>query len=72
MPDVHTHTPTHPRARARPLSLTQIENGYGRVLARPGLSLRLRELCVLAILAGQVFFFFWWLGLADLGHTCLV
>ena len=35
------------------LDAMMIENGYGRVLSRPGLSLRLRELCVLAILAGQ-------------------
>lgn len=35
------------------LDRMMIENGYGRVLARPGLSLRLRELCVIAILAGQ-------------------
>jgi alkylhydroperoxidase/carboxymuconolactone decarboxylase family protein YurZ len=30
-----------------------LEYGYGRVLSRPGLSLRLRELCVVAALAGQ-------------------
>ena len=30
-----------------------VEIGYGRVLSRPGLCPRLRELCVLAVLAGQ-------------------
>lgn len=30
-----------------------IEIGYGRVLSRPGVSPRLRELCVVAVLAGQ-------------------
>ena len=35
------------------LDAMMIENGYGRVLSRPGLALRVRELCVLAILAGQ-------------------
>ena len=30
-----------------------LQVGYGRVLSRPGLSTRLRELCVIAVLAGQ-------------------
>jgi 4-carboxymuconolactone decarboxylase len=30
-----------------------IEDGYGRVLGRPGLDLRTRELCVVALLAAQ-------------------
>jgi 4-carboxymuconolactone decarboxylase len=30
-----------------------VEIGYGRMLSRPGLTLRQRELCVLAVLAGQ-------------------
>jgi 4-carboxymuconolactone decarboxylase len=30
-----------------------VEIGYGRILSRPGLTLRERELCVLAVLAGQ-------------------
>ena len=30
-----------------------VEVGYGRVLSRPGLTLRLRELCVLSVLSGQ-------------------
>lgn len=30
-----------------------LQTGYGRVLSRPGLSARMRELCVLAVLAGQ-------------------
>jgi hypothetical protein len=35
------------------LDAMMLEHGYGRVLSRPGLSLRLRELCVIAALAGQ-------------------
>ncbi len=35
------------------LDIMMLEHGYGRVLSRPGLSLRLRELCVVAALAGQ-------------------
>mmetsp|Transcript_46104 Transcript_46104/g.144645 ORF Transcript_46104/g.144645 Transcript_46104/m.144645 type:complete len:99 (-) Transcript_46104:68-364(-) len=35
------------------LDAMMIEHGYGAVLSRPTLSLRLRELCVVAILAGQ-------------------
>jgi len=30
-----------------------VEIGYGRILSRPGLTLRERELCVIAVLAGQ-------------------
>jgi 4-carboxymuconolactone decarboxylase len=30
-----------------------VEIGYGRILSRPGLTLRQRELCALAVLAGQ-------------------
>eukprot|EP00741_Cyanophora_paradoxa_P007282 tig00001095_g7044.t1 len=30
-----------------------VEHGYGRVLARPGMTMRERELCVVAALAGQ-------------------
>ena len=30
-----------------------LEVGYGRVLSRPGLSARMRELCAIAVLAGQ-------------------
>jgi alkylhydroperoxidase/carboxymuconolactone decarboxylase family protein YurZ len=35
------------------LDTLMLEHGYGRVLSRPGLSLRLRELCVIAVLVGQ-------------------
>jgi alkylhydroperoxidase/carboxymuconolactone decarboxylase family protein YurZ len=35
------------------LDCWMVEMGYGRVLARPGLEPRLRELCVLSVLAGQ-------------------
>jgi hypothetical protein len=35
------------------LDVMMLEHGYGRVLSRPGLTLRLRELCVVAALAGQ-------------------
>ncbi|MCK5688026.1 carboxymuconolactone decarboxylase family protein [Myxococcota bacterium] len=35
------------------LDLWVVETGYGRVLSRPGLSARQRELCVVAVLAGQ-------------------
>jgi len=30
-----------------------VETGYGRVMGRPGLELRMRELCVVAVLAGM-------------------
>ena len=30
-----------------------LQTGYGRVLSRPGLTPRLRELCVIAVLTGQ-------------------
>jgi alkylhydroperoxidase/carboxymuconolactone decarboxylase family protein YurZ len=30
-----------------------LQHAYGRTLSRPGPSLRLRELCVIAVLAGQ-------------------
>ena len=30
-----------------------LQTGYGRVLSRPGLAPRMRELCVIAVLAGQ-------------------
>lgn len=35
------------------LDTLMLEHGYGRVLSRPGLTLRLRELCVIAVLVGQ-------------------
>mmetsp|Transcript_15397 Transcript_15397/g.35600 ORF Transcript_15397/g.35600 Transcript_15397/m.35600 type:complete len:100 (-) Transcript_15397:57-356(-) len=35
------------------LNTMMIEHGYGRVLSRTSLPLRIRELCVLAVLAGQ-------------------
>lgn len=35
------------------LNRWMVETGYGRVLSRPGLTLRERELCVVAVLAGQ-------------------
>jgi len=30
-----------------------VEDGYGKVLGRPGLELRMRELCIVALLAGR-------------------
>jgi 4-carboxymuconolactone decarboxylase len=40
-------------ARAHPaMDRWMIEEGYGKVLGRPGLPLRARELCIVAILAG--------------------
>ena len=49
----------YPRLRERIAALHpdldrwMVETGYGRVLSRPGLSPRLRELCVVSVLAGQ-------------------
>lgn len=41
-------------ARAHPaMDRWMIEEGYGKVLGRPGLGLRERELCIVAILAGS-------------------
>ncbi|MFO7589199.1 MAG: carboxymuconolactone decarboxylase family protein, partial [Gemmatimonadota bacterium] len=41
-------------ARAHPaMDRWMIEEGYGKVLGRPGLSLRVRELCIVALLAGE-------------------
>jgi len=41
-------------ARAHPaVDRWMIEEGYGKVLGRPGLGLRERELCIVAILAGS-------------------
>ena len=40
------------RALHRDMERWMVEEGYGKVLGRPGLALDLRELCVVAILAG--------------------